>query len=237
MVNIASKIKRFRQKLQSRRQAREEKAFNRELNRSRRREKKEEVVSKLRDTAREKAAPARVEAAATKDQLSKARDEFDPIVVPGGRTAAKAASKAASGGQKAGKLAVEGSKKAADVAGDAAAEIEVPDRREDYQAAERVGRVAEAGPPVERATLSPAGNPRQQERLGRGDGMVSEGSMEALVLGGPREGGFNGSMEQMAMGGGHSDEVVSSDPLVVEEESGLESGLFPDGDGDNGGLL
>jgi len=207
MVSIASKIQTFREKLQSRKQQREQTAFQRELKRSRRRERKDEIVRSLREKAREKAAPARVEASATKYQLSKTKEEFDPIVVPGGRSAATAGSKAASAGKAAGQKAIEGSKKAAKAAGDAASELEVPDdgaRPDEFGAAERVGRVAEAGPPVHSVSLSPSGNPYRQERMARGDGRVDEGSMEALVLGGPREGGFNGSMESMAMSAGGS---------------------------------
>jgi hypothetical protein len=219
MVSIASKIKAFRDKLQNRKQQREQTAFQRELKRSERRERREEIKRSLRAKAREKAAPARVEAASTKRQLSKARDDFDPIVVPGGRSAAAAGSKAASVGSKAGQVAIEGSKKAAKVAGDAASEMDVPDdgaRPDEYGAAERAGRVAEAGPPVHGVSLSPSGNPYRQERMARGDGRVDEGSMEALVLGGPREGGFNGSMESMAMqAGGEQSDAGNGDDLGV----------------------
>jgi hypothetical protein len=233
MVSIASKIKAFRDKLQNRKQQREQTAFQRELKRSRRRERREEIKRSLREKAREKAAPARVEAAATKRQLSKAKDEFDPIVVPGGRSAAAAGSKAASAGSKAGQVAIEGSKKAAKVAGDAASEMDVPDdgaRPDEYGAAERVGRVAEAGPPVHGVSLSPSGNPYRQERMARGDGRVDEGSMEALVLGGPREGGFNGSMESLAMSGGRrgagrdTDDDLGVGAMLLPSDSESEAG-------------
>lgn len=246
MVSIASKIKAFRDKLQNRKEKRKQTAFQRELKRSRRRERKDEIVRSLREKAREKTEPARVEAAATKYQLSKARDEFDPIIVPGGRSAASAGSKAASAGKSAGQLAAKGSKKAGAAAKDAASDVELAESqgRQEYGAAERVGRTAEAGPPVHGVSLSPSGNPYRQERMARGDGRVDEGSMEALVLGGPREGGFNGSLESLAMGasgrtgGQGGDDLGVGSMLLAEGSEGDDLGpmidIAPAGGGRDG---
>jgi len=74
----------------------------------------------------------------------------------------------------------------ADSVANAEIDGEVPEGETD-RTVDRARDVAEAGAPVEGVSLRPDGNPREQERLGRGDADVREGTLEALVVGGPQD--------------------------------------------------
>jgi hypothetical protein len=212
MVSVAQKIKALREKLEARKQRKQREQFEKEIQRSKRREAVQQKKEKLRDTVQRKVVPARVEAAAARRELQKATEEFDPIVVPGGQTVAAAGSKAKAGG-----------KRAAAAAQSAVEAAELPDDSP-ASTAMRAQRAAEAGPPVEGVSLSPAAEPRRQERMGRGEKEIPDDSLEALAIGGAGMGessgmagmvmddGGGGGMGLLALDSGDAD---GDDPLSV----------------------
>lgn len=143
-------------------------------------------------------------------------------------------------------------KKAAASASDAVGEVELSDdevEEQDLDTVERARRVAEAGPPVRGTSLSPAGNPDRQQRLGRGDADIDEGSMEELLVGQTASGDEGVDMEAMAMGTGDGDQEIVGysddglEELVTGGDGGdgnpleVNSALMGDEDDDTGGLL
>lgn len=122
---VSRRLRALRERVAARRERKRREQFEQELSRSRRREKIGAAKEAVREKARGATAPARIEAKAAREELRKTREEFDPIVVPGGRTAARGGKAAVQAAKRGGAAAASGARSAVEQAREKARQAEV----------------------------------------------------------------------------------------------------------------
>jgi hypothetical protein len=210
---VWQKIRSFREKLEARQRKRERQAFERELERSKRREERADqtpVTERLRQRARQKTAPYRLNAKAAKYEARKSAAAVKKGAIPGGSALARAAAGAreaafgGSGMRQAGGAGAVGSL----VTGESSNLT-----RDEEVMFLRAENSAMMGPPVQDAMLAPLSAPEQTQALAGGDNR-QEMAVDSFVPAGVAD---EEGVDDLAMFGGETDEDTGLD---------VESGFF-----------